>query len=680
MYKNYFEFRTLPFENTPNPTFFFMDAQYRETLHLMVHGIVSRKGLMCVTGPIGCGKTTLAVTLEENLPNGTLIIKPPHPNITPKELMEFIAAGLGLIQPFPVRLQLLEDIKARLIEHNEAGKRCVLVLDEAHLISDRLIQEIIVLSNLETYRFKLIQIVLLGQEEILQRLSKPELKQLRQRIFAVKMLAPMGRSQIVRYIGHRMKVAGGFPEIFTQGALEAIVRFSGGIPRVINQLCDTSLYRVFSLKKAMVEDRDVKDTIAALGLEKSAGASADIFSQSAKRAARKAAAASPSSRSQPPKEPPSKADGSRTSAKSKKPEDDSDTSKTRFEVEAVLDPTASESADVRTGGNASAAANGRISRMTPDTVKTKPAAPEPQPAEATDAAPEGVSSPEGAAESKPPADCAPGSGRKPLFKRLFKDRRAPAGLIAGVLLILAAVGLYRWTAPPPDADPAQKPTAAVKIVQPPPAEPPAPAPRSPQPRAASDESPQTSREAAHAGTSGPPEPGSKPAAPPEAALPPEENSPSFQFAPPAASYPFSIFAGAYPELELAQKTLQYYREVPLPVYWVRVVFGPQNIRHRVFIGYFKDLESANAAIDAHGLKRTLAKPTRFSVYLGTHSTMARAADQAAATVPENALPYIIEDDAGMFHVYAGAYYTRLGAETLSLALKQRNIQCAAVER
>ena len=124
MYQDYFEFRTLPFENTPDPTFFFMNAQYKETLHLMVHAIIARKGLICVTGPVGCGETTLAVTLQENLPRGTEVISVPHPKITPTELIEYMGEALGIAQMPASHLQRIEALRNSLDKLNAAGKCC----------------------------------------------------------------------------------------------------------------------------------------------------------------------------------------------------------------------------------------------------------------------------------------------------------------------------------------------------------------------------------------------------------------------------------------------------------------------------------------------------------------------------------------------------------------------------
>jgi cell division protein FtsN len=164
-------------------------------------------------------------------------------------------------------LLLNESIQDELIKIDEAGGRCVLIIDEAQLMSDDLFQEVLFFTNLETSRHKLIQIFLLGQKELLDKLNRPEMRQLSQRISVTKFLRSMDRTQSIQYIKHRLKIAGGSPEIFSEEALDLIVSNSGGIPRIVNRLCDATLLKAFILKKETVEATEVQTAISDLGLD-----------------------------------------------------------------------------------------------------------------------------------------------------------------------------------------------------------------------------------------------------------------------------------------------------------------------------------------------------------------------------------------------------------------------------
>jgi type II secretory pathway predicted ATPase ExeA len=178
MYQDYFGLNKLPFENTPDPAFFFMGARYRETLALMIHSVISRKGLICITGSVGTGKTTLSRALIGHLPEGTKVISLVHPKAKPTELTSFVAHSLKLTQTPVSHLLLNELIREELIKIDDAGGRCVLIIDEAQFMSDELFQEVLFFTNLETSRHKLIQIFLLGQKELLDKINSPEMRQL----------------------------------------------------------------------------------------------------------------------------------------------------------------------------------------------------------------------------------------------------------------------------------------------------------------------------------------------------------------------------------------------------------------------------------------------------------------------------------------------------------------------
>ncbi len=267
MYQEYFNLNSLPFENSPDPEFFFMGHRYREILALMIHGVVSRKGLICITGPIGSGKTTLAAVLTGYLPADTLVINMTHSKASPDEMLAYLAQQLGVTQYPDSPLLQTETIRQELVKRDNTDLHCVLIIDESQYMSDALMQEIVVLTNLETPRRKLIQILLLGQKEFIGKLNRPELRQLKHRIFVTRSLAAMDPEQSFQYIRHRLQVANGGLDIFSSDALDLIFKYSGGIPRLINRLCDAALLGAFTTRKQRVEEKDVRNANVDLGMQ-----------------------------------------------------------------------------------------------------------------------------------------------------------------------------------------------------------------------------------------------------------------------------------------------------------------------------------------------------------------------------------------------------------------------------
>ena len=262
MYSDHFNLEVLPFESTPDPAFFYPGPQYRETLAAMIHCVASRKSLMVVSGPIGSGKTTLGRTLTRYLSEGTQLISILHPFSAKGELISFVAHQLGLEELGGSKLLQVEELNKRLIHLTEQGKRVLIIIDEAQLLSLENMEEIRLITNLETETAKLVQIILLGQSELIQHLQVPEARPLRQRLASVKILKPLERTQVMGYIRHRLKVAGGDPELFSTEALEAVASASAGIPRIINQLCDQSLLAAFAAEARTVELGSVRQVVA----------------------------------------------------------------------------------------------------------------------------------------------------------------------------------------------------------------------------------------------------------------------------------------------------------------------------------------------------------------------------------------------------------------------------------
>lgn len=241
MYNEFYGFREAPFNITPDPRFLFFSDRHREAYNHILFGLRERKGFIQVTGEVGAGKTTVCRALLEDLGpryRTALIL---NPCLTGDQLLRTILIELGLESPDD-RVEGLQRLNQYLLDQLAEGNDVVLLIDEAQDLSFDLLEQIRLLSNLETDQRKLLQIVLLGQPELRDKLNDPQLRQLRQRITVRYHLAPLSRPEMEQYIQHRLQVAGanGRPS-FNRWALGGIFRYSGGVPRLVNAVCDKAL-------------------------------------------------------------------------------------------------------------------------------------------------------------------------------------------------------------------------------------------------------------------------------------------------------------------------------------------------------------------------------------------------------------------------------------------------------
>ena len=241
MYTEHFGLKLKPFENTPDPSFLFLSEQHREVMASLVYGIDSAKGFILIAGEVGTGKTTIINALLKDLKSSYLIIHIVDPHVLFDDLVFSLAKKLNIGVEGRNRLDILEEIKDKLVDIDSNNGRVVFVIDEAHLLSAKSLGEIRLLSNIETARRKLLQIVLVGQTEIYKKLQTDDLKSLRQRIVINRTLEPLDRKETERYIEHRLNVAGGDISLFQKRALSLIWKKSKGVPRTINQVCDNAL-------------------------------------------------------------------------------------------------------------------------------------------------------------------------------------------------------------------------------------------------------------------------------------------------------------------------------------------------------------------------------------------------------------------------------------------------------
>jgi general secretion pathway protein A len=242
MYQEFYCLNDAPFNITPDPRYLFFSRRHRDAFDHLLFGITERKGFIQVTGEVGAGKSTLCRAVLEELSEGYATALILNPVMTGIQLIRAILRELGLEDRGNDRVRLVERLNSFLLERIEAGEDVVLFIDEAQDMSDELLEQVRLLSNLETDDRKLLQIVLIGQPELRSKLARKELRQLHQRIVVRYHLGPIERNETEAYILHRLRVAGsnGRPT-FSRWAIRSIHRYSRGVPRMINAVCDKAL-------------------------------------------------------------------------------------------------------------------------------------------------------------------------------------------------------------------------------------------------------------------------------------------------------------------------------------------------------------------------------------------------------------------------------------------------------
>jgi len=242
MYTAFYGLREKPFSLTPDPHFLYLAAPHREALAHILYGIEQGEGFIAVTGEVGTGKTTLCRTMLDRIGSDTEVAYIFNPSLSGEDLLRAINIEFGLLTEGRTRAELADQINEFLLEMKRAGRRVLLLVDEAQNLEPSTLEEIRLLSNLETSTAKLIQILLFGQPELDQLLDSKELRQLRQRISVRWSLAPLTASEVSEYVRHRLRIAAGREcNLFSERALREIRRRSRGIPRLVNVLADRAL-------------------------------------------------------------------------------------------------------------------------------------------------------------------------------------------------------------------------------------------------------------------------------------------------------------------------------------------------------------------------------------------------------------------------------------------------------
>jgi general secretion pathway protein A len=268
MYNHYYGFHEKPFSLTPDPHFLYLSKVHKRALSYLIYGLQDKKGFITITGEIGAGKTTIIQTLIKRLDANTTVARVINTKVSSLQLLKMIVRDFGIDNDSGAKEDLLDKLNQFLLTQYSAGHNVVIIIDEAQNLEPSILEEIRLLSNLETEKDKLLQIVLVGQPELRKTLSLPELKQLRQRITVSYHISPLNNDEVGEYIRHRLAVAGSEEqEIFTPLAVQEIYNISGGIPRLINIICDAALVSGYINECQQINDELIKGVINELEMD-----------------------------------------------------------------------------------------------------------------------------------------------------------------------------------------------------------------------------------------------------------------------------------------------------------------------------------------------------------------------------------------------------------------------------
>ena len=266
MYLDFFQLNEFPFNVTPDPRFLFFSDRHREAFDSLLYGVEHRKGFIVLTGEVGCGKTTICRSVLNILPSATHSALILNPSLTASQLIRSILHDLNIEPKGNDKLVHIAQLNRFLIHCLEKGENVAVIIDESQNLDPQLMEQVRMLSNLETDQHKLMQIILSGQPELKERLRQPELRQLRQRVMVHCDLAPLATVETALYIQHRLKVAGSSDpaSIFQGAAIQQIYEIASGIPRQINTLCDRALLSAYVRRDHQVMLQDVANAHAEL--------------------------------------------------------------------------------------------------------------------------------------------------------------------------------------------------------------------------------------------------------------------------------------------------------------------------------------------------------------------------------------------------------------------------------
>src|ERR1700742_4134364 len=260
MYQEFYGLRDIPFSLAPDPKYLFRTDSLLEVFANLQYGIENGKGIVVVTGEVGCGKTTTLRSMLQSLDRSVLAAYIFNPLLSTEEFFDLLASEFRM-PPQSSKAVMLRMLGQVLMARHAQGLRTVLVVDEAHLLPKHLLEEIRLLSNFETNRDKLLQIILCGQPELHDLLAQPDLRQLKQRVSLKCSIKPLTVPETSEYIRWRLRIAGARDEsLFEPAAIQMAHRFSGGIPRIVNNICDNALLTAFPQSSPRITP-DVIETV-----------------------------------------------------------------------------------------------------------------------------------------------------------------------------------------------------------------------------------------------------------------------------------------------------------------------------------------------------------------------------------------------------------------------------------
>lgn len=266
MYCHFYELRERPFNVTADPAFFFSSRKHKEALAHLLYGVSQRKGIIVLTGEIGTGKTTLCRFFLNQLSKNVKTAFILNPSFSELQLLEAIVNDFGINAKGASRLRLVWKLNKFLLGESETGNNVILIIDEAQNLKPQLLEQVRLLSNLETEKDKLLQIILVGQPQLNNKLNLYDLRQLRQRIMIRYHISPLEPDEIKDYINHRLNIAGSVKRIkFTDEAIGLISNFSSGIPRLINMICDRALLAGFVAETHNIDSNIINKCVGELG-------------------------------------------------------------------------------------------------------------------------------------------------------------------------------------------------------------------------------------------------------------------------------------------------------------------------------------------------------------------------------------------------------------------------------
>lgn len=268
MYRDYFGLKELPFSIAPDPRYLYMSERHKEALAHLLYGVSGQGGFVVLTGEVGTGKTTICRCFLQQVPENTDVAFIVNPKLSARELLANICDEFGIKHPNGASIKIYNDLISHyLLQAHSEGRHTVLVIDEAQNLRIDVLEQLRLLTNLETSEKKLLQIILLGQPELQAMLAQQELRQLAQRITARYHLKALNREEVTAYIRYRLAVAGQKQDLFQASAIKTIFRKSGGIPRLINLVCDRALLGAYSENATTVAASNIKQAFKEIGAE-----------------------------------------------------------------------------------------------------------------------------------------------------------------------------------------------------------------------------------------------------------------------------------------------------------------------------------------------------------------------------------------------------------------------------